>query len=291
MHKATASPPANSPSSSSEPHGQSHAHYDAVNGAPWNIIESGGPIVTTAVHAGHQVRRELQPWLKISDRDRLREEDPMTDFFLTTGDNCVRANRSRFECDLNRPRDGCISPDPADTWGLTIWDENLPEEQMENSRVLHDGFYEQARALCDRLIDRHGRIMLIDLHSYNHRREGPEGEPEPRPGNPDIDIGATTLDKSVYGDLLERFTRKLRSVDLLGKAPDVRENKRFPDGGNFPEWLADIYGDKACVMTLEYKKIFMDEWGDTANILALLHLRKGLLVAIEDAHRWLAETA
>jgi len=264
---------------------------DPENGAPWNAVLGGGPVLATSIHAGHNIRLELQPWLEIGETERLREEDPMTDYFLTTANNNIRANRSRFECDLNRPRAGCISANPEDTWGLKIWADDLPAEQMDNSRQLHDAFYEMVRYQCDDLIAQHGRILVIDLHSYNHRRNGPQGEIEPRPENPDIDIGATTLNKAVYGDLLTRMTKKLRSVPLLGNTPDVRENKRFPDGGNFPEWLAEIYGDRACVMTLEYKKIFMDEWGDTANILALQHLRSGLLAAVEDAYRWFEETA
>ncbi|PHR18641.1 MAG: N-formylglutamate amidohydrolase [Sphingopyxis sp.] len=263
---------------------------DPENGPPWNQICGGGQILVTSIHAGHNIRMELQPWLAIGEKDCLREEDPMTDYFLTVADNLIRANRSRFECDLNRPRERCISANPDDTWGLKIWADDLPEEQMENSRLIHDAFYDMARKQCDQLIGKHGRILILDLHSYNHRRNGPDGEGEPRPENPDIDIGATTLDKSVYGELVERMTKKLRSVPLLGETPDVRENKRFPDGGNFPEWLADIYGEKAGVMTLEYKKIFMDEWGDTANILALQHLRAGLTAAVQEADTWLKET-
>lgn len=267
----------------------SKLNADPENGAPWNITQGGGQIITTSIHAGHHVRLELQPWLEMDEKGRLREEDPMTDYFLSVADNNIRANRSRFEVDLNRPREGCISADPEDTWGLKIWREDLPAEQMDNSRLIHDAFYTEARAMCDHLIAKHGRIFLIDLHSYNHRRKGPDGEHEPMPENPDIDLGATTLNKDIYGDLLERFTRKLRSVPLLGQTPDVRENKRFPDGGNFPEWLAEIYGDKACILTLEYKKVFMDEWGDTADILALQHLRSGLMAAVEDASLYLAD--
>ena len=261
---------------------------DPVNGPPFDILSADGPVLTAAVHAGHHVRLELQPFLAIEQEARLREEDPMTDFFLTLGDTAIRANRSRFECDLNRDRAGCISKNPEDTWGLTIWDEDLPEEQMERSRQLHDAFYAAATERIDAMIAEHGRILLLDLHSYNHLREGKDGEPAPLPDNPDIDLGVTTLDKPVYGELVERFARKLRSVPVDGRTPDVRENKRFEDGGNFPEWLHARYGEDACIMTLEYKKIFMDEWGRSADIFALQALRHGLSLAVADARQWLA---
>lgn len=262
--------------------------HDHIDGPPWHIVGKDGPVIATAIHAGHHIRTELQPWLCIGAEERLREEDPMTDYFMSVGDTVVRANRSRFECDLNRSREGCISSNPEDTWGLRIWRDDLPEEQMESSRRLHDDFYALMRERCDALIERHGRILLLDIHSYNHRRKGPEGDPEPLPGNPDIDLGVTTLDKSAYGELVDLFAKTLRATPIDDRTPDVRENKRFPDGGNFPECFAEIYGEKACIMTLEYKKIFMDEWGRTADILALQQLRHGLTNAVAAARKWLA---
>ena len=141
---------------------QTASHND---GPPWNIITNGGPVVATAIHAGHVVRDELAPYLAIDPEDRRREEDPLTDYFLSLSDNLVRVNRSRFECDMNRPRTGCISPDPADTWGLKIWQDGLPEGQIETSRQLHDRFYAEMRTLFDRLLDQHGRLLVLDLHS------------------------------------------------------------------------------------------------------------------------------
>ena len=152
---------------------QTTSHND---GPPWNIITNGGPVVATAIHAGHVVRDELAPYLAIDPEDRRREEDPLTDYFLSLSDNLVRVNRSRFECDMNRPRTGCISPDPADTWGLKIWQDGLPQGQIETSRQLHDRFYAEMRTLFDRLLDQHGRLLVLDLHSYNHRRDGAEAE-------------------------------------------------------------------------------------------------------------------
>lgn len=58
-------------------------------------------------------------------------------------------------------------------------------------------------------------------------------------------------------------------------AVDVRENVRFR-GGWFPEWLHTKYPDKVCVLALEFKKFFMDEWSGTANIAALEELRVAL---------------
>ena len=263
--------------------------HDAANGSPWNMTLGGGPVLTTAIHAGHVIREDLHPWLAIGTKERLREEDPMTDYFLGIADNNIRANRSRFEFDLNRDAEKAVTTDPEDTWGLKIWDENLPQQAIDRSLSLHAQFYSQVGTLCDSLIAEHGKILILDLHSFNHMRDGKDGAPAPQEKNPDIDMGVTELNRAIYGDLVDTFAAKLRSVQVDGRTPDVRENKRFPDGGNFPEWLHARYGDAACVMTLEYKKIFMDEWGRETDILALQNLRQGLQLAIENAQPILQE--
>lgn len=261
------------------------------DGPPWNAIVGDGPITATAIHAGHVVRSDLKRHLAISDEDRRREEDPLTDYFLSLADNLVRVNRSRFECDMNRPRDRAISDDPDDTWGLTIWKDDLPESMKDTSRALHDRFYSEMRRMFDAQIERHGRIAVFDLHSYNHRRDGPDAEPAPVADNPDVDIGATTLNKEVFGDLLNAVTNALQTIPVNGQKLHVAENVRYPDGGNFPEWLAKIYGDKACVITLEYKKIFMDEWTGTLNIGAAQDMRSGMMDVMRVAREELARIA
>lgn len=258
---------------------------------PWDLIVQPGPVMITAVHAGHNIRASLRPWLAIGEQDRLREEDPLTDFFLAAGDTIFRANRSRFEFDLNRPAERAVSVDPKHSWGLRIWRRDLPQQEIDASLELHRKFYALMAERVEAMIAEHGQILVLDLHSYNHRRNGADGAPDPQADSPDIDLGATTLNKAVYGDLLETFAQGLRSRPVRGRSPDVRVNIRWPDGGNFPEWLHAIYGDAACVITLEYKKIFMDEWGESADILALQDLREGFQAGLANARQWLARSA
>ncbi|MGB3738892.1 MAG: N-formylglutamate amidohydrolase [Pontixanthobacter sp.] len=266
-------------------------NHDDAAGPPWNALVGGGPITATAIHAGHVIRPDLAAHLAIGDEDRRREEDPLTDYFLSLADNLVRVNRSRFECDMNRARAKAISNDPADTWGLTIWKDDLPAAMQEQSRELHDRFYAEMRAMFDALLEQHERIVVFDLHSYNHRRDGADADPAPAKDNPDIDIGATTLDKAVYGGLLDKVVEELRGTKINGQPLEVHENVRYPDGGNFPEWLCETYGRRACVMTLEHKKIFMDEWTGTLDIGAAQDLRTGMMAAMDIARRELARIA
>ena len=68
------------------------------------VIEvAPGRIVSTAVHAGHELRADLVGVVALDPSTRLREEDPFTDRML--GDVGIRVvvHRSRFEVDRGRP--------------------------------------------------------------------------------------------------------------------------------------------------------------------------------------------
>lgn len=249
----------------------------------WELTLGDGPVIAAAVHDGHAMRSALQPYLAIDEATRRRDEDPLTGVLTSVGDVQLRVRASRFEADLNRPRELAISPDPANTWGIRVWDESLPDTEIERSLAYHDRFYAMVRRVMDAAIDRFGQVLVLDIHSYNHRRDGAEAEPADVEGNPEIDLGVTTLDHGRHGRLLERFTEALRSVPLQGRTPDVRNNVRYDGGGHFPEWLYATYGDAVCAISLEYKKVFMDEWSGQADIGALYDLRDGLRAAVAAA--------
>jgi hypothetical protein len=100
---------------------------------PWQIVRGDGPIITTAIHAGHDVRPELADYLAISEEQRRREEDPLTGFWTTVGDSSVLVFRSRFEVDMNRSRNAAIVRDPESAWGLNVWTDIPPAEILERS--------------------------------------------------------------------------------------------------------------------------------------------------------------
>lgn len=247
----------------------------------WDISLGEGPIVATAIHDGHRLRESLLPHLAIAAEDRRREEDPLTSLLTSVGDMRISARRSRFQVDLNRPRELAISTNPEHTWGLRIWRDSLPQSEVEASLRTHDDFYAMVAELLDRMIARWGCVLLIDLHSYNHRRDGPDAAPAAQEENPDIELGVTTLDFPRWGAVANRFADTLRAHPVSGRLPDVRENVRFPTGGHFPEWVHANYGDKVCTISPEYKKIYMDEWTAQVDIAALEDLRDGLQRAVD----------
>ena len=256
----------------------------------WNVAVGRGPVIATAIHDGHAIRPGLRPLLALPDADRFREEDPLTGFLAAVGDVRIQVPTSRFELDHNRPRKGAVYARPEDCWGLEVWNRPLPEAEIAHSLAGWDRFRSMVAELIDRLLERWDALLLVDIHSYNHRREGPAGAPAPQEGNPDIELGLTTAAPR-WDDVTARFADALRATPVAGRAPDVRANVRFPTGGDFPEWVYSRWGERVCTISPEYKKIFMDEHTGQADIAALYALRDGLQSAVDAVRADFTERA
>jgi N-formylglutamate deformylase len=224
----------------------------------WSLGLSALPLVTTAIHAGHDLRPELAAKVALDGATRRREEDPFTDRITQAGGLPVVVHRSRFEVDLNRPRHACVYEDADAAFGLEVWREPLTEEQVERSRRLHDAFYEQLRGILDDLA-RQGPFVVLDIHSYNHRRDGARRPAAPPDDNPEVNIGTGSMDRDRWGHLVDRFMHDLGQQVVAGHHLDVAENVRFK-GGYLPEWVHARYAGSGCALAIELKKVFMDEW-------------------------------
>ncbi len=167
--------------------------------------------------------------------------------------------RSRFETDLNRPRESAVYRKPEDAWGLTVWKDSLPEDVANRSLAQYDAFYGALSELYRELANQHGKFVVFDLHSYNHRRAGPDGPPADPVDNPQVNIGTGTMDRERWGSVIDALINALRAFEFPGGKLDVRENVKFR-GGNHPRWAHETFPDSACVIAVEFKKFFMDEW-------------------------------
>ena len=218
-----------------------------------------GPLVAAAIHDGSAVRREVADLLAIDETERLSEEDPYTSAWTFVAPTRIVAFRSRFEVDLNRPRQQAVYLSPEDAWGLKVWKEPPPDKITERSLAEYDAFYDQVRHVLRRLVEWQGRVVVLDLHSYNHRRVGIDGPSADPQENPDVNIGTGTMDRCRWAPIVDRFIRDLTEFDFLGGHLDVKENVRF-QGGNFPRWIHETFPESVCCLAIEVKKIFMDEW-------------------------------
>jgi N-formylglutamate deformylase len=234
--------------------------HDPTSARPaWTVCEAPGPVVATAIHGGHDLRRDVARHIALSENVRLLEEDLYTAEWASIGDSSVVVHRSRFELDLNRPREQAVYLKPGDAWGLQVWRHPLPARVIEESRALHDRFYQELYELLERVQRDWGRFVVLDLHSYNHRRDGPGQPPADPAENPDVNVGTGSLDRRRWSRLVDRFIDDLRAHEIGDRPLDVRENVRF-EGAYLVRWVNSTFAGAACALAIEVKKVFMDEY-------------------------------
>lgn len=262
----------------------SHAE-GAVREPGWTITSGPGPLVATAIHDGHELRPELRALVALDEAERLREEDPFTASWTEIASTRVVVHRSRFEVDLNRPVEKSVYRTPEEAWGLRVWKEPLPHRFLQRSWAAYDAFYAELRALLDAKVAEHGRFVVLDLHSYNHRRAGPQAAADDAAANPDVNLGTGSMDRGRWGNVVDAFLGAMADERIAGRALDVRENARF-QGGWLARWVHETYPTRGCALAVEIKKIFMDEWSGIPDPEALADVRAALgrvAAAVEDA--------
>ncbi|MDY0908805.1 N-formylglutamate amidohydrolase [Microbacterium sp. CFBP9034] len=218
-----------------------------------------GQFIATAIHNGHDVRADFAAELALAEPDRLREEDPHTDEIGALIPARVLMHRSRFEVDLNRKRDEAVYRNSEDAWGLDILrNPPLDEALVAGSLEVYDAFYAEWGRRLDRVAER-GPFVVFDIHSYNHRRDGADAAGAPGEENPEVNVGTGSLDRERFGAVADAFIESLAAAGTSSGPLDVRENVRFR-GRQLAAWTHSRYPDRAVVLALEFKKVFMDEW-------------------------------
>ncbi|WP_134087817.1 N-formylglutamate amidohydrolase [Olivibacter sp. XZL3] len=242
---------------------ESQTYIDSVN----------SPVIATAIHDGHHIPPVFRDKMLLLEHERMREEDPYTADMINLPVNKIIAGNSRFVADLNRPKDRCIYRTPDDAWGLTVWATKLTADEEQEINTYYDGFYLKAEALLESVIDRYGCFVVLDIHTYNHRRQDAYTA-SPVEQNPEINIGTANNDPK-WRPLIDAFIGGLSKSVINGHLPDVRENIKFK-GGAFSHWICSRYGSYGCVLSVEFKKTFMDEWTGRVNINHLMDIQQAL---------------
>jgi N-formylglutamate amidohydrolase len=225
----------------------------------YSLKKGNTPLVAAAIHNGHAVRKEVANLLALDGMSQLREEDPFTGQWTTIADTQIIGLRSRFEVDLNRPREKAIYLTPEDAWGLHIWQTPPSTSLVARSLAQYDAFYAEVKEVLTNLEQRFGQFVVFDLHTYNHRRKGPSGPPADPSQNPEVNIGTGTMNRERWAPLVDRFMADLQKYNFLGRHLDVRENVKFR-GGQFSNWIHQTFPQSGCALAIEFKKFFMNEW-------------------------------
>jgi N-formylglutamate amidohydrolase len=259
----------------------------AGNGARWrppfellsdDSSRPGVPVLATAIHAGHDLRPEVARLSALSPEARAREEDPFTDRIVAGTPVRAIAHRSRFEVDLNRPRDEAVYCEGDDAWGREPWAAPLPADVVDGSLRIYDAFYDTLGARLDRMAEQ-GPFAVLDVHSYNHRRGGPEAPAAPDDENPEVNLGTGSLDTDRWGPVVEALAGHLGATRVGDHVLDVRENVRFA-GGHLARWVNERYAGQGGAVAIEFKKVFMDEWTGAVDDRHLARLRDALTGAV-----------
>ena len=241
--------------------------------------ETPAPVIATAIHNGHELRPEVESHIALDPATRLREEDPFTDFFASAFPNTVIVHRSRFEVDLNRPREIAVYEDAEESWGLEVWSAPLPEDERQKSLRLYDRFYEDLETWLDEIVAARGGFVLYDLHSYNHRRDGPASPPAPAEENPVVNLGTGSL-PTRWREAADTFTAAMAGRSLGDEIIDTRENVKFR-GRQLAAWVNQRYGQHGCALAIELKKVWMDEWSGEVDETVQRELRDALLATVD----------
>jgi len=268
--------------------GEKDPMQDAGEADWWTVTCGSSPILGTAIHNGHNVRRDVEALMALRGDERLREEDPFTEFIIRDLPNRIVCHRSRFEVDLNRARQAAVYLSPDQAWGLEIWKERPAPQVVEDSLAVHDAYFAMLRHVLQGIEERHERFVVLDIHSYNHRRGGPGATPSDTEGAPDINIGTFSMDRARWAHVVDPFMEKLRQCEFRGRRMDVRENVTFQGKGEQTRFIHDAFPQTGCAIAVEFKKFFMDEWTgapDREALVAMRDLIRSTLPILEDCLR------
>jgi N-formylglutamate amidohydrolase len=140
-----------------------------------------------------------------------------------------------------------------------VWKCRPSAELVKRSLQAYDDFYAHLRHLLERLVTDHAQVVVFDLHSYNHSRDGTGGAAADLDGNPEINLGTGTMARALWSPVVDCWLSSIREFDFLGRRLDVRENVKF-FGGHLPRWIHENFPNSVCTLAIEVKKFFMNEW-------------------------------
>jgi hypothetical protein len=206
------------------------------------------PIIATAIHHGHNMPGRLEEYCRLSDAERLQEEDPCTGDFIADLPITVTALDSRYAYDLNRTPENPIY-DMA--WGKIVWKKPLPASQRKQCIVRHHRYYRILHALISKTIELVNGCAILDLHSYCYQiREYPLA--------PVFNTGTAQIDMVRWAPLVSTFETALDQIPLPGVATSVGRDVVF-QGRAWQAGYVKQHFPHIPVIPTEIKKIYMDE--------------------------------
>lgn len=166
-----------------------------------------------------------------------------------------------------------------------MWRRPLSEAEVDASRDYHRRVYAELARTIDQLAEDFPAFVVLDVHSYNHRRDGPNAPPAPIDRAPDINIGTFSMPRERWAHLVDPYLAFLSEYDFAGRRLSVAENLAFQGKGEWTRFVHDRHPRQGCAIAFEFKKFFMDEWTgvpDPAELDAMQRLVRDSAVFFTD---------
>lgn len=249
----------------------------------YRIHFADSPFWAFAIHDGHQIDPTIVPFVRLDDGERAREEDAHTSFMAELpGVNQVFVSTSRFQLDLNRTEKDAVYLRPEQAWGLNVWKDPLPASILHQLHQDHRNFYQQIDQQIRQTIDTHGFFIVFDIHSYNAQRID-EKQSVDKEENPQINLG-TDYNHQKWRPVIDAFIDTVRERQLLGQPIDIRENIKFK-GGYLAQHIIQKFGGHGCVLSIEFRKDFMNEWTGLPYPPIVLEYKQLLLHTLKNLQK------
>mgnify|MGYP001171378897 CR=1 FL=1 len=245
----------------------------------YSIKFAESPFWAVAVHDGHQLAPGIEKFMRLNDAQRLREEDPYTASIAELPVNQLVVGSSRFQLDVNRKKEDAIYIQPEQAWGLSVWKEPLPSEVLTQLYDDYTRFYQEIDRYIEQTIEHYGFFIVFDVHTYNARRKS-EDEVVDVQANPQINLG-TVYNQAEWRPVIDGFIESVQRQQLLGDVIDIRENIKFK-GGHLAQHILHKFGAHGCVLSIEFRKDFMNEWTGQPYQPAILAYKQLLLHVLKD---------
>lgn len=212
------------------------------------------PVIASIPHSGHEIPRAIAWQFRRELKHKLYGTDwhlgSLYDFLPDLGVTVLQATHSRYVADLNRDFKKSVfghhteSVVYRDAIGdEPLYDHDLPDHEL-NDRIIryYLPYHRQLAELIDQHLDRFGKAVLLDLHSF-----GTE--------NPDADVVLGDVNgKSCDKVLTSAFERAFRDHGF-----DVVRNERWT-GGYITRHYSELEGVQALQIELRFR-VYLEQAG------------------------------
>ncbi len=217
-------------------------------------LKKKSPYLVTAIHAGHQVREELLPLMRISEKARLFEEDAATDLIIGECSNIIWSLDSRAEYDLNRSPGLALPLTAENFWGTEVYHKTPDPAINQRSLEKYHAFYRFIEHYLENALQQFGFCVVYDIHSYNLSRQIACGISQP----PTFNLGTAGINREKYRPQIDAWLNELSRITIPGIETTVAENLVFSGNGEFCRRLSAL-DNRILVLPTEIAKIYMNE--------------------------------